>query len=238
MPKVYRRKRRTRYGARKGTTRRNYRGRTKRRSGPSKVMVKRPSALPDRFFTRLRYSEQQQLSFTGYGLPAVTQYRTASLFDPRYNIGGHQPLAFDEFSILYNRYRVYGVAYKVTFVNKSTTEPQQWIILVRPNANTPTDMDVINESPYAKTGMLGVEGAGGIRTVKGYVSNPLILGVSKVQFKTDDTNQALTSADPVVSPLLTVGHQSTDPTQGADCIIKVDLLYYVEFFDRRVLVKS
>lgn len=206
--------------------------------GPSRVTVRKPSALPDRFFSKLRYSEQQQLTFTGYGLPAVTQYRTLSLFDPRYNIGGHQPLAFDEFSILYNRYRVYGMKYKVTFVNKSTTEPQQWIILARPNTTTPTDTDVINESPYAKTGMLSVEGASGIKTVYGYVNNAGILGVSKEQFRTDDRYQALTSADPVASPLLTVGHQSTDPTQGADVIIKVDLIYYCEFFDRKVLAKS
>lgn len=227
--KTYRRPRR------KG--RRSFYGRAGRK-GPSKLIVRRPTGLPDRIFTKLRYSEAVTSTFTGFGAPAVYQWRTNSVQDPNYTGVGHQPALHDQFYLLYNRYRVAGMKYKITFVNKSATEPQQYIVHLRPNTVLSTDWDVLCESPYSRYGMLSVEGASGIKYVYGYVNNPTLLGVSKEQHRTDDRFQALMGVNPASVPLLTCGHQSADSTQGADVIIKVDLVYYVEFFDRKILTKS
>lgn len=235
MPNVIRKANPRRKYARRYRRKRMYR----RRAMRSNMVVSRTSALPDRFFTTLKYSSIHTLGFTAFGLPAVHQFRTNSLNDPDLSGVGHQPLSHDQFALLYNRYRVYGMKYSCTFINTSTAEPVEYAVLVRPNPNTPTDWDVIHESPFVKKGTLGVESGAGIKVVSGYVSNPKTLGISKERYRIDDTFQAQMGVSPVFNgPVITFGVQSADGSQPSITIIRVNLTFYAEFFDRKVLARS
>lgn len=224
---------------RKKTTRgRHFYKRRTRRNRTSR-MVSNMSPLPDRFFTKLMYSDANALTFAGTGTPMYHQYRINSLFDPNYTGTGHQPLGFDQLSTLYNRYRVYGMKYKVTFVNRDTVYQVDVAIQNRPNTTLHTVMDTVYESPYSQKTTLGIEGSGAsIRILKGYVSCAKILGISKTELKTDDENSAIVSQNPTHSPMLTLYIFNQTSNQAAVVSTRVELVYFCEFYDRKLLTQS
>lgn len=210
------------------------------RTSRPNAIVSKSSPIPDRFFTRLRYSELYAQTYGGLAVPSIYQWRLQSIFDPNLTGVGHQPLGHDQFQLLYNRYRVYGVRYKITFVNQETTRHYDIAILLRPNTVTPTKVETILEGPYCQRGVLGVEGSGqAVRTFSGYCSNPKILGITKNAYKNDDQNQALIGANSTVAgPILStvISNQNTGDTGTVN--VRVELTYYVEFFDRKSLSES
>lgn len=219
----------------------NYRRRRRytRRSLRANVLVSKTSPLPDRFFTKMKYSGLHGLTYTGLGVPAVYQYRCQSIFDPDISGVGHQPLSHDQFALLYNRYRVYGVKWTCTFVNQDTAQQFDIFALVRPNPNAPTVTETILESPFVYKGILGVESGQGVKTFRGYVSNAKILGISKAQHRMDDLNQAFFGVNPVSQgPVITFGVTNLNVAAAGTVNIRVDLEYYVECFDRKIFTQS
>lgn len=211
-----------------------------RRAPRPNYVVSRSSAVPDRMFSRLKYVAAHEVAFSAFGLPAVHQYRTHSLFDPDFTGVGHQPLSFDQYSSIYNRYRVYGVKYRCTFACLDTANQADVFVLIRPNLTTPTVLETILEHPYTKKAVIAPEGSGGsIKTISGYVSNPKILGVSKQRYRNDDQFQALVGANPLsAGPLITFGIASPRASLGTSAILRLELTYYCEFFDRKSLLQS
>lgn len=220
--------------------RRPYKRRRVRKAVRPNYVVSRTAAIPDRMFTRLNYSAVHEMAYSAFGLPAVHQYRTHSIFDPDYTGAGHRPLATEQYSQIYNRYRVYGLKYKAIFACLDTANQADIFVLARPNLVTPTVLETILEHPYTKKAMVSPEGSGGsIRTISGYISNPKVLGVSKLRFRSDDQFQAVIGANPLsAGPLITFGLASPRPSLGTSCVVRLQLTYYVEFFDRKSLLQS
>lgn len=226
---------------------RNYRRKARkprraRRARKSRVSytVSRTSPLPDRSFTKLRYSSLSALTYAGFAVPASAQIRINSLFDPDLTGAGHQPLAFDEYSAIYNRYRVYGMKWKITFSNRDTTYQAEVAIQARPNVATHSNMDTIYEAPYTnRKATLGIEGSGqAVRVLSGYTSVSKIRGVNKSVVKNDDQYSALITANPAITPALTLYMQNTSTTTAITVAYRVELEYFCEFYDRRLLTQS
>lgn len=225
---MYKRKRRATYRRRR---------RVYRRRRPNYSIARSP-AVSDRQFVKLRYSTYLSANYAGSAVPQVIQFNTLGCYDVEVALGGHQPKGFDQWSAFYNRYICYGVGYTFHFANRSTAEQAQCFVLSRPNTTTPTLLEDILESPYVKTTIAGVEG-NGLRTIKGYVSNPKVLGVTKEKFRTDDRYAALTTANPAnVGPILTAGFTAMDVANACFLQIRCDLVMYVCFFDRKNLPQS
>jgi len=66
----------------------------------------------------LRYVDNTTQTATGL---SVFQYRLNGPYDPDEAVGGNQPLGFDQYMALYNRYRVEKCHVVVDFVNGGTT---------------------------------------------------------------------------------------------------------------------
>ncbi len=67
---------------------------------------------------RLPYSESFAITANGStGLSAIGYTFRNSLYDPRVQVGGHQPLQYDTLSTLYGTYSITQIDYEVTFSN-------------------------------------------------------------------------------------------------------------------------
>lgn len=66
-----------------------------------------PSGMPTQRIAKLRYAEQTTITSTSGVLDSI-RFRANGIFDPNVDIGGHQPMGFDQWSTLFNHYVVLG----------------------------------------------------------------------------------------------------------------------------------
>jgi len=234
MPKKYGRKKRTykRRPMRKFGRRRGYR---------ANAVVSRSSPLPDRFFTRLKYSDAYTITYTGFQTPVHYVFNVNSIYDPNYSGLGHQPYCHDQFQALYNRYRVYGCKYQVTFSNTSTTDYSEASVVLRPNNINLTNQQTVRENPYCVHKItLAPEGSGrSTTTVRGYASVSKLRGVSKRAVSTENDYAALMGSTPNIVPTIQIYHyNATNAGTASPLYFRIDLEYYTCFYDRKNLSQS
>lgn len=102
------------------TRKRPYRRRTRKRQRMTRY--KRGPILegfPKRKLVKLRYVQEVSLN-PGISSFSVHQFRANSVFDPDFTGVGHQPMGFDEWAALYERYTVYGSKINVMYAPTST----------------------------------------------------------------------------------------------------------------------
>lgn len=113
MPATTKRKRATGAKARRSRTRKSSAAR-----GLSRI-TKAP--FPNSKVATLRYVEQAEFSPPIDGTTITKQsWRSNSIYDPRFSIGGHQPYGHDQFALLYHHYEVLEAKIKVTFTCSDT----------------------------------------------------------------------------------------------------------------------
>lgn len=201
--------------------------------------VARSSPISDRYFCKLNYTSLHALTYTGLGAAATYQFRLNALFDPDLTGVGHQPMGYDQLAALYQRYRVYGCKWKVTFVSQDTGAHLEAAVEARPNTSIQTNMQDILEKPYVKKVVLGVEGSGqAVKSISGYTSIAKIRGVSKQTVKSEGDYGALTGLLPTHTPCLNIYIQNMNTAATATCNFRINLTYFSEFSDRTLLTGS
>lgn len=236
---VYARKRTTKKVFKRRPVRNN---RRRRNTGPNSV-VSKSSPIPDRFFTKLKYSESRTFSYAGI-MPAVYVFRANSIYAPNLTagpLGGHQPLGHDQFETLYLRYRVYGMSYTMTFSNPSTTDYAEVSVVHRPNNTIMGNQDTVRESPNCIHKLtISPEGSGAsTKTVRGYFNIGKVRGVSKKVVALESDYQALMGSSPAIVPTIQIYHyNATTPSVGSPIYMRVDLQYMTCLFDRKTLTQS
>lgn len=127
----------------------------------SKFKFTRNSQLnifPAKLRQTLVYAEQYVVTLQATaGNISYNAFRLNGLFDPRFAIGGHQPMGFDQLMAIYSRYTVVGarVTFQVTN-NTQTFQNGNFGINVRdPATSIPTQVDAVLESQYSKSGTWG-----------------------------------------------------------------------------------
>lgn len=75
-----------------------------------------PVYAPDRYNVKLRYADFL-VAADADGVTGLQRwrYQLNSLFDPYYDVGGHQPNGFDKWAALFKYYRVMGARVKMSF---------------------------------------------------------------------------------------------------------------------------
>lgn len=162
------------------------------------------------------------------------QFRLNSLYDPNLTGSGHQCMYYDQLANIYNRYRVTGVKYRITFTNVNT--PCR-VGVVPTNNDIPSDMDDLTVMPYNRHSIINAMTSGGksSATLSGYVSLKKLLGESLA----DDRDQAITNASPVnVVPLNIMTEALDKSTTITTLNYIVELTYYATFFDLIPVVGS
>lgn len=204
------------------------RRRKTRRSRKSRIPRMPVIPFPNRRMVKLEYFEKQAFSIAYNTLSSGYIYQS-SLYDPRYSVGGHQPLYYDELTAVYRKYRVFGISYDVQWVGRFDYATY---VIMRAQSTPVLETDiqtVLERSVRAyKCGTVDTT----TFRLRGYASVAKVLGIRDTSLKSDDWYSAETTTSPVrmiyLIPYIMHEHPSSAVT--AQCNIR--LTYHCEFFDR------
>jgi hypothetical protein len=193
---------------------------------------------PDRQRVTLRYTTL--ISRSPSGVAAADYVFTGNgLFDCDITSTGGQPANYDDYSALYGRYRCYGSSIMVRAVS-SQDEAKGGCLTVVGARHTTTALSTLTavldaasqpmtiNSVWTGESLKGKEGV----TFRMKKSTMQVLGYKKMAIDTDDTLQALTSANPNHQFYWHIATAVVDQTSSVACYFYVQIDYDVEFFDR------
>lgn len=203
--------------------------------GPRSVKV---GAIPDKMYVTLKYNDRYTIS-PAAGALGVRRFSCNSLHDPDLTGGGHQPLYYDQLvntlegNGLYHKYMVNEVSYSIKLVNSSTNTEVSVTVLPTTHGNEVTsadDPDAINENPYARRKILGVNTAGKNQcTFNGKVNIKKLEGVQNLD---RSAYQSVYGAPPNFQPQLNIMTTSMSENAAHTVYADVTLWYKAELFDR------
>jgi len=232
----------------------------KRMSRATTAIARAPTGYKDRQFVKLRYSTG--ITFTiEAGTGVITQFIGNGLSRPHVSDATwHSPYGFDQWALLYQMYRVHGSSCRVrpAFPDSSGTGAVTLVLapFAAIDANTaypsvPTGDYPLNEYPYVKYIQSSPYIASGSRgnQLKSYISVSKIIGIPKKAISDDMTFAAQTNIKGTQSstnPAADSGGISrlfhwwiaalpAGATDSISFLVTVDIVYYVEFFSRRIL---
>lgn len=193
--------------------------------------VRGPSGLADKTMVKLKYCDSYNLASTSGSL-ASRQFMLNSVFDPDYTGGGHQPLYYDNYAALYQKYRVHAYKIKISCIGISTTVPT--VVTWKTNdssdvpANSFSEMVESNRSKYCILSGFEGQNRGFIRQ---YQKIATIMGLKRLGQERDYT--ASTGASPSEAVYGTVLCQPMNAASTCQVQIVVELTQYVEFYSRK-----
>lgn len=200
---------------------------------------KKATGMPKKVNVKLRYTYAYKPTNITTTLD-TNVIRGNSIFDPEAAIGGGQPLAADQFSAFYNRYRVNGSSVKLHCVSNDSTVGSAPVVGLYPQVTntSPADLQEAMQQDGCKYRVLGVAGGSSNAIIKAYRSTPRMLGINKQTARSKDSLSALVSADPDDQWYWRIFFQAANETTDTSGIIWVTVTYYVTFYDKVSLASS
>lgn len=191
--------------------------------------------FPDYRFVRLKYAEVTTYTITQGTLMPLYVYQS-SLFDPRYNIGGHQPLYFDQLSYIYKKYRVYGMHVRVKMTGNYDYGAVLGLRFTDTPTSDPNNLELFMERPdtIARKGYSYTQDI----QIRAYKSVASTLGVPRSEVYTDDKYAAETSASPTNLMYASLYVYNFHPTNSQNYTVYTEIIYYAKFFDRITVAQS
>lgn len=193
------------------------------------------TATPSYQFVKLNYS------YTGAEMALATftvnrvVYRLNGMFDPDLTGAGHQPYYYDQWSAMYQNYKVYGCKVVVRVaMHSGGTKPAYLALWANPSSDiTITNPDQMIETFGSKFVMVPSDQSS--RTISRYYKIPSIFGVSRIQYSTDPNYMGRlgnvgTGTDPTyVAAVAIMGYS------GLTCTLNMDikLTYYAKVYGRQ-----
>lgn len=247
--------RRRRYGRKKATYRRrtyrrrgSYRSRRYRRRNIATFRRLKGPVTTDSVFVRLIYNAALNQTSDTASAKNLHGFTGNDIVDPDATGGGLQPTGFDQWSALYNRFRVMGSAIevKVSVRPNSSVNNKKLMLLVFPatfhNTTGVNWRDLAGNKYMSMKSIPGVN-SGGTCIIKKYMSTRKIYGLSKTQVSDDNYTGTTAGVQP---SKLWYWNTWTGPFDDSNLNIQdatnleinVKLIYYVKFFDRKTLPLS
>lgn len=229
---------------------RRFRRRRKRR--PFGIM-RNPFTM-DKVTTNLRYCTNISLNPQPEALTSVTniwQFCSNGLFDPDTTGFGHQPMYFDNYSALYQKYRVIRSSIHVTVVNhfvNTATSTSTGTVTIQPNysyrlfiandgtSGSTTDFaanmeQMIEEGgPDIRWRFIAPSLNGTLPKLRHFVTPAKLKNLSPK----DDSLEAVVTLNPAAATYWYVGIAAADGNTDPPAVyLYVTINYVVEFFDRK-----
>lgn len=197
-----------------------------RRSGKRVMRRYVPVGVTRSRYVKLQYCDGLSAQ-VGAGSNTTWVYQS-SLFDPYYAVGGHQPLYFDQYAALYQRYLVLGISYDIAISTDQNTNGPLFVTLTpTPLAASATSLSWARE----QTGTKETNVSHGYRgRLKGYISCAKVTGVSLEKFRTDDQYSALCSANPALPVYMNLQVWNSTGSMIA-VYVSLRLRFYCKFFE-------
>jgi hypothetical protein len=187
---------------------------------------------------KMRYNDTNNNQFTNnLAAYASKRYRMNSAYDPDPNLGSGSIAGFSEWAAFYGNYRVNGIMYEISIVNK---EPVPLQVVIAPTitdvGSNYSAINELSEVPFAKSQIVSNSGGMDRCRFKGYIPMHEILG-DKLKYKSDPQFSGLTTGNPSTMFYLNVGAWTLGGAfSGQGVGMTLRFTYYVEFFGRKTLV--
>lgn len=201
-----------------------------RRRKPTALYNRALVPIPQRYITKMKYSETVTTSATGQ-----YYFNINDIFDPNRTGVGHQPYGHDTLATLYNRYRVIACGWRVTCNAQTAGNSVMLGCMPANEVVTFTSSSELRENPRAQ--YVVASGGGPAQTVSGKVYLPSLVGRTKAQYMADDRYQAIFGASPNELAILCI-KTSNNADVDLSASIQVLLEYTVECFDVKHLAQS
>lgn len=192
--------------------------------------------FPDRVRTALRYTTNVRVSpgvVTGSGYVLAIN----DLFDPDRTAAGHQPRGFDNWSAIYQKYRVHSCLMDVTVRQRAAHGISCWVI-PRNYLAALAVADIPAELP--RSVYLGVTGSNQppahMKSLR--IQCAQVLGQTQTQYLANENTAAAVTASPAESVFAHIWVEQLDATTVADFELQITLTYDAEFFDRALIGPS
>lgn len=224
----------------------NRRGRRRRRRrkpyNKATISTMHPFVAPDRARVKLKFEQRASMTLTTGNVNYRT-YRGNSLYDPDYTGTGTQPAGYDQWTALYNKYLVRASKMSVTVVsldgNESEAETIELGLMPSPDFEYVTpDVQHIGTLPYGKFQIASFNGGPQRNIISNYMSTAKIWGVATSTVSGENAFSADISANPSNDWYWTVYLQPADEASTETYVLYVQITYYAEFFDRKILAPS
>lgn len=193
---------------------------------------------PDRLIVKLPYVDT--LAFNDVNNYVTKTFNLNSIWDPDRSGVGHSVLGYGTWAQFYGKYRVYKVAYNITFssavvVNGPNPGQADYGYTVGLRASNGTGVTVVDsaffEQPHTRKAMIGPWSGSSSKTMKGTLYLPMITGRPSVSYKSDNTYAANFGYNPTEFITLQLGALQANPALPCSLGVSVKLVYYVELFD-------
>lgn len=197
--------------------------------------------MADRELVKLTYIDNETpILDTGVGTYNTATYAGNGIYDANTHFGGAQNVAlFATMNNKYARYRVSGVAYDIQLIN-NTTYGTFFSVVPSNDVLGITNIDrafIVQGNPNVKTVVLSSYNGGKVHArLKGFVRWAKIHGDS-TEYNSDTLYSGTASSNPTNLKYLSLVWGALDQaTVGMQILCKIKLTYYVEFFQRKLIV--
>lgn len=202
----------------------------------AKITRVRGTGFSDTTFVKLNYVDRLTLS------PGATYcqytFRGNSLFDPDYTGTGHQPMYFDQYTAIYNKYRV--LASSITIDAADVSGDSALYMICTPNTDVLTATSiplVMEQTGSVAPRMIPIAQRGPMPKLKLFATTRKVMGLSKGEIN-DDTYSATSGANPSNIWYWNIFFSSVDDVHHVIASVIVKLTYYVQFYDRLPGIQS
>lgn len=211
---------------------RRYKRKRNRRNIRS-VIVRGPSAFPDKVYVRLRYTNSIALAFAGLN---DIVFSGNNLESPDLQAATEQPRGFREWMSVYDKFKVHKSSIVIDVLNLDNSLAFDSVVVPHIIASpTITDTEDAREQPYAKSKRIAPRGSGSYKTIRNNMKTKVIYGHKFI----DDDYAGNVSTPPLNQWFWTFYYQNLVNDVGAtNCDVSFAVTYYCEFFAREFIPRS
>lgn len=213
--------------------RRRRKGRKRSTNRIHSVVIRGPSAFPDRVYVRLKYTNSIAISATAL---VRTKFSGNSLFRPDFTATTQMPRGFDQWMAVYNLYKVHKSTIRAEVLNLAPALTLDAVLLPAKSDPTLVDTEDAREQPYARSKRLSaLSGNKGAVSLFNSMKTKVIYGT---RFINDDYSAGPTgNPNPEWQWYLYI-QNLVDDMGTVNCDISISLTYYVELFRRKFIPRS
>lgn len=202
------------------------------------IINRSTSVIPHTYYTKLKFAFLASwTSTTGVATYAAIR---SSIGDPTGSLGSTRPMGAGTLDNLYTRWTCLGSRCKLTvtqYANASIV-PSNHCLIPHPNTANPfTSTDVVRAgtAPMAKQLLVNEFGTGTrSATISNYASAAQMYGISNSRVVDDPNFSGSSTTDPSFYFIWIIGAQSGDAATTTQGVYKVELTYYMRYWQRNI----
>ncbi len=191
---------------------------------------------PKTLTRKLRYVTRLAINPGASGASTNVFIKANGLFDPEVAIGGHQPMGFDQYMLIYNHFKVTSSKCTVTYVADSASNADNVIMTLNLDDSLDANLSVESMIEQGIT-TYGVQTQGSVEA--GQISKSFNSNNFFANKKYSAEMTGTDAADPLELAFYNISASSLGPTDDSGsvrCLVVVD--YIVQFSERTTLIQS